>query len=415
MKKLISLTLAMLVLFTGCAKGEETQTTLETQTSDLSSRNLTHIRGASNTTYNENGVYETIFIDDFSLIYYTDFESKISMPLCANPECTHSNESCTAYLADSVPFLFMNANGDKLFANIQEINEDGFGVQKIYKMELDGSSRELIYECKANEEIDITRNFMGSDNKIYLLTKTYVQEGEQVFPISKIIEINYETKEVKIILETEHEIYLKDIIGENLIYQVNTYETNVTQNNTISISNGEITTISETMVAFANVGEYFGNFSQFYQGIEYNVSNKNGSEDWVLKISNLMSKEKNELLLSQSEYPPSIVDVFDENIILFYTDYINGNVMKVLNTKTGESKDLTLKVDGDDRGYEIAVSAVNDDEFFVINRVETIEYIYKGKQGEDIPGQISVYRGAFILKDDYYNSTPNYIPVEYLD
>lgn len=91
-------------------------------------------------------------IDEFGsneIATYIDYANLVQTPLCARPNCHHSDSSCTAYslVADmSIP-VFAVVN-DKLFTVQTESNADS--PAQIVMSELDGSNAIQLYELDSN-------------------------------------------------------------------------------------------------------------------------------------------------------------------------------------------------------------------------------------------------------------------------
>ena len=98
------------------------------------------------------GIFElqTIFADSVNL-FYTDAESAKRIFLCADPNCNHTNESCTSYIATpgaTFPPLLLSV-GEQLGVFMTE-STDTSGPYLLL-MNYDGSEKEKVFELSANQ------------------------------------------------------------------------------------------------------------------------------------------------------------------------------------------------------------------------------------------------------------------------
>ena len=129
----------------------------------------------------ENGMYyidDSSYSDkDFAHIMYIDFATKQETYLCSDSSCNHRNERCTSCIVDTELFgmntsLFVY-NGYLFLLNLYRTSEGSFGThgvsgggsdkQALYRMNLDGTNRELIYTFDKNLSVDSTAVGDGDD------------------------------------------------------------------------------------------------------------------------------------------------------------------------------------------------------------------------------------------------------------
>lgn len=75
--------------------------------------------------------------------FYTDYATKVQIPLCASPNCDHNSSECLS-IADTNSLFVYN---DKLYQFYQGYD----APQHLKCMNLDGSNSEILLELKENE------------------------------------------------------------------------------------------------------------------------------------------------------------------------------------------------------------------------------------------------------------------------
>lgn len=116
--------------------------------------------GVEDGIYNIKKAYKTE-IGTYSYIMYTDYATGQEVYLCSDSSCNHDTERCSSYLSNHefiVNFdsrLFVH-NGSLYYLNIDSIRDEDsarvggspyedYREQRLYRMGLDGSNRELVY------------------------------------------------------------------------------------------------------------------------------------------------------------------------------------------------------------------------------------------------------------------------------
>lgn len=115
------------------------------------------------------GFYAVHTYDDWTgcLVFY-DYASRQGVPVCAQPNCEHHDETCPAWFGQNIPRLL--TNGEQLvFCYLN-------APARIETANLDGSNRTLLYEFAANETPG--DGFCLDEEAVYLLS-TAVTDGQQ--------------------------------------------------------------------------------------------------------------------------------------------------------------------------------------------------------------------------------------------
>lgn len=114
----------------------------------------------------DSGIYEiqTVFPDSAS-IFYTDVNTKERVFLCANPNCTHADESCSSYIATPsamFPPMILRV-GNQLLIVFTETTDSSNPHGML--MNMDGSNRRTVFELASNQYIQ--GGFCSSGNDLY--------------------------------------------------------------------------------------------------------------------------------------------------------------------------------------------------------------------------------------------------------
>lgn len=105
------------------------------------------------TAVTQTGLYEGILTADGTScrLAYVDCATGQERWLCADPDCRHDSESCAAWLPANDVRLF--ANDSCLFAVIRPSEAEPY---TLYRINPDGSGRQLLYTFAANEALTLT-------------------------------------------------------------------------------------------------------------------------------------------------------------------------------------------------------------------------------------------------------------------
>lgn len=174
MKKSLCFFLAAALLgLTAC--GSNTHAAVSTSSPDAGSSSLHKL-----TSSNENGLYAPGYSEHGELLCYLDYASGKDFPLCSAPNCTHSNENCSAYIsADQCLNDIVIVDENTIAATIYQSGE-GSGHRVIYLYDADGQNRRELYHFTSGEEMD---SFCCADQDFLYFTKSVADpEGNTYTP-----------------------------------------------------------------------------------------------------------------------------------------------------------------------------------------------------------------------------------------
>ena len=115
------------------------------------------------------GFYTIRTCDDWTgLLVFYDYASRQAVPVCAQPNCEHHDETCPAWFGENIPRLL--TNGEQLaFCYLN-------APARIETANLDGSNRRVLYEFASNETPG--DGFCMDEGAVYLLS-TSVDSGQE--------------------------------------------------------------------------------------------------------------------------------------------------------------------------------------------------------------------------------------------
>lgn len=103
-------------------------------------------------------------------VYYYDETSGQSVPLCARPECPHTDDSCTAW-APGLLYLLLDEQNESqplyLYSSTEDPSGEQYPTVRLYRMSANGADRTLSMEYQ-NGLVDL--QMAASDDFVYFLS-----------------------------------------------------------------------------------------------------------------------------------------------------------------------------------------------------------------------------------------------------
>ena len=103
-------------------------------------------------------------------VYYYDETSGQSVPLCARPECPHTDDSCTAW-APGLLYLLLDEQNESqplyLYSSTEDPSGEQYPTVRLYRMSANGADRTLCMEYQ-NGLVDL--QMAASDDFVYFLS-----------------------------------------------------------------------------------------------------------------------------------------------------------------------------------------------------------------------------------------------------
>ncbi len=408
MKKLILSTLLVLSLFavsctprtqeSSSAPNSDSSSTLPIETT-LDLQVVTNISNNFEATYSigtEIGFYQM----SEQKIYYVDYATASRLPLCSAPNCEHNDESCTAFFnGNGILFLdndqknlfYFGSNGDGSQAQSDEehtmLNRD-----LLYRMELSGSGRELVYDFGAGKVFN-QGTIVASDEKLYFIYSTNENNEHKRY----LGELNVTVGNLTAIKEMEPSEYI-----------VSAYDNTIVIENNGNISRYDLLS-GETVSAY-----------EFSQETEKGAFLADGlyvydSLSGEIKVTSLTTNET-KTIATISGTTESAYIRFINNNYLEIGKYNGGNQEnQIIDIATGQvySPRLTLQrewtIDG-----EVPMPIIGASSDLVLTIVKSVEQEVTAYDPGGLPYTMlaPVDIIALMSWEDYLKSTPEYIYVE---
>ena len=354
------------------------------------------------------------FVKGYLMAYVTDFTTATTKPLCSLEDCSHTSPECEAWIESNHINASLLAGKNHLFY-ISSQNTESFSYIDI--LEPDGSDRRRIYTAEKDHTIENNFLFCDETYVTFLLTIGYKNSRT---PLQELITVDIHTFEIvskhKLQFPDEHYWTLKavGIYDNKPLFDHTSYTLNGREE--YMLISGEDTTvftfdvfsgiITELMSKKSNIDSNFWFSGTMFTGtsfIEFDYTNRVIVEVYLDGSEKILS-----IQLEPSDRNPYPVFLRGTKLLL---DYGYPSDPYCVDISTGELTDFTLMR----RGYieeelPIEIVAESETEFLVISGLSDefisnspIEY-YDNTSGYG--GRRNIY--AMILKEDYFNSIPNY-------
>lgn len=169
--------------------------------SKISYSGLLHFRNLNLGTSNSAGYYEIVTRPDgVSSLVYTDFESRERIVLCDRPECTHDNETCTAFVGKTYCLPVPIAQENRLillYTGWPAIADNPAIPGRIEVRNLDGSNPKTVVTFGNDDEVALA--CATDDENWYGIINSVIKQGESLSPVVKLVQINLTTGEMNTI------------------------------------------------------------------------------------------------------------------------------------------------------------------------------------------------------------------------
>lgn len=340
----------------------------------------------------DTGIYElqTVFPDSVNL-FYTDVETKERIFLCANPNCSHNDETCTSYIANPsamFPPMLLRTE-DQLLVFFTEPT-DASGPHAM-TMDFDGSNRKDVFELSANQQP--LGGFYIAGNRLWFDLMETDETGSNTYQLwcadlqkchaEKEMDLGTDAEHFTLCGCTDEELCFRRVSEEGSSYCMYSLQEHAMQDPFYVDS-------SVSGNSFVSDGYLFALDEASQAVIRTNLAT---NEQATCRF-----------LMKEGYGAPDMRYLFDGNLLLTETqnESTDGHYdicAYVLNFQTGDCAEMTLR------------TAYNDRPVVVLSEVGDLCYVavdYKDDSAaENVPAAESgsvtnVY--AFIAKQDYLNS-----------
>lgn len=365
-------------------------------------------------------------------LMYIDYATKKEVFLCSDSGCLHDSEQCSSVYAqdefgtDSLPFVW----GDALYVLSRDYDTDGntsfnFGegattpeAKKVnlYRMNLDGSSRQKIYTF--SDDITTEKLVFGDGDNLWFVTKKLQTQSEKAGDYTTSTDRNlskYSISENKIIdtisLDFGDNIYQTVVGASGGTFVLNgvAYPDGMSEADVMKLSDEEWKEICKnSSTIYSSLDVRSKNKKEIYcidsSGMQSTCSVKDGvlfvsdcGDSGIVKINLASGKKTKFANLAQNYIYFSLADT----LCCLDTGKTDDTTLYFADMKTGEIYHSTLT--NKSLGWQLDVLADTDDQVLVV-------YDYDATENGD-QYTINAYKYALISKDDLYNSKANYSPI----
>ena len=405
MKKLLLLALTVMFILCGC-NGENRNNVQPDNHNLFSAYSFNHSRMAYK---NYDLYYEADVIkstDARIYAYYditvTDLTTNHKSVLCSSPQCTHTDETCTAYYSLYPEFIMYNHN--YLIVGVRTQSETGAntGGLTFYISDLNGENRRLLY-TSADGETPYGSFILGDDCLIY---DCFTLDGDNETRYIK--KINLATSEVNTITKIGNN---QNFIGGfgNYIY-LHTYPDGIStltgkHNVDIIDTNGNV--IKKNAIEWKESESTVSIYGKYLVETFKNEPK--------IKLTDLETDTVEEY---NTEYPVEVISFIDDNVICYSSEV--DETQKFLTPMEISRNDGTAKiVDWRREGnsdFAVDIIAYNNDKYLLAAKERTRQVTYDSarpnisQMPETVTETYTIY--ATILKSDYTAGNRNITYIE---
>ncbi len=367
-------------------------------------------------------------------ISYIDYKSKVEIPLCNQPQCSHDTEKCQAMFYGNE---YMNSQifplGDKIYvlASKDAVTEDvgsengeienGFGLQlqlvtystALYEMNKDGTNRTEILEIGA--EYEVHNVIVSGYGKILLSAVKLIPDTVVAEPV--ILQVDVSSRELS---ELKIQGNMHGVVGDSVVISQTGYGdlTGMSDSEAMSAINKSTSKIVTYNIKTGEIkehGEVPGN-NYLIDSYVYNhrfiytpCKNAIYYIDLDTNESGTIVEQLSGRFFTVSKGDGKIVCAFDDGAD------VNAKTTHFLmvDCDTGETSDFTLFTRQSVDKHGVAILGASDTQYLVksdlIEKEEYIEWV--GVNQVNLIGE----GFSLINKEDYWASKDNYEPITTLE
>lgn len=343
-------------------------------------------------------------------LMYTDYSTGRQFYLCGDPACTHTSDSCTSWLGNTVGevYLFAVPDGSSLYyaqqGNGEAENRDA-QFSSIFAMNPDGSERHVLTQLKENARI--TGGIAADAQFLYYNVVTV--KGITAEPMIQLMRTDRDSGETEVLLKNLPVSYhMKSACGSYLIYETS-------DENGIQWKAFDLKTQAFQELYGYGYDDFEGK-TAVYQNMLFLLAKKQETQG-TLMVYDLITGETNTI----ENVPIYAGDTchfggFFDDSWLVIDDVDNRNLSDVrelrhlVNVKTGEVLENDLTMDWYGERSPIAILAEAGDSLLVQTASEEAE-IASIQDGVEVGLKQQIPVLSLILKEDFYRSKANYVPI----
>ena len=349
-------------------------------------------------------------------IIYTDYETGTTDFLCSVPGCDHNSPDCTSFIENAYcGHLFTDYSENHLFLMLGGAVDDQSGKigepARIIEMNMDGSEKRTVCVLNDYESFDDWPVVVAGDEYVYTTTiQRKLQNGYSVDrPLLERIWFADGRREVIRELKNDnedHEVLFSSVNDSDLVIRhIHRDEEGTTDAREWYSQSGELL-------------ETYGPYSaEYYAYCDSDLLVHLTSDGSTLTATAFFPVTQKKMMIQgiPCDADPSrcvILERDDEKMMLHFIDKDGISRNYVLDFSNETWKEFSLTLDSNN-AYEVTPLADAGDDYLVVaDRYDSTIYL-KDTEGVEHAYTI-VWRMiyAFMSKDDYWNSVPNFRYIE---
>ena len=353
-------------------------------------------------------------------ILYTDFATQTRVFLCSRPECTHRDDSCTSWISNTNGGILLMAYKDNLYffqtgGPRQNATEED--LMHLWRMDLDGSNRELLYTFDNLHHL--TGGIASDGETLYFQVASWSEDLSQ--RDIKLGAFHLETKEfellcdlndvtfigcsgselffTKITKEAAHPETLDDF-ANNPVSGVNTFQFTALDVNTL-----EWRDVGSPVPARAPMME--GDRLLWLDGTDFSLQQMNPAGTEVTQITDQLPIDSKTRILTFSANPEAFSvslpakDGNTDEMEFYSVDLESGEVGGAPVMFHSSIKDP----------FPAPIRAEYGDMYLILHHDEQVQDVYYDVDGTAQPAMLNIGRLAMISKQDYWQGNDTSTPI----
>lgn len=339
-------------------------------------------------------------------IFYIDFETMQQIPLCDTPNCTHSNDSCTAWLqideSGFLPGVLQLGNSILLVQNGESSNHPAC----IWIADANGENKKLLFSAQSGQSIGPAFYTDETNSSLYFVLSEVSESSGGITEKKTLSKLDVKTAEIVPLMDiTDYGLY--SACGDCfIVYQANERE----QHFYCLYPGYDTAAILASTPFYSNETSKTGAFVSVDTLFEYDYQTAS------LKTRNLLTGEEKCFDCSpyaeqpDDEHRPDCRGPYGK-YLLYETSYVSkeGYFLphyRVLNLENGEfSEEMNLK---DSQGNFLTSLTVVKDQFCVVYDYTSVNIAVAD---DNTMENVLIPKYALLSQDDYFHSRDNFHPI----
>ena len=404
----------------GCGAQAVVSESASTKKTAAEVRLITSDFGALSVSTTKGGAYQLASYQSGMILTYIDYQTQTRTVLCSRPECTHQDDTCAAWFQQVAGDVFADEESGHLFVMTLADDRDGT-PQTLWKMDLNGQNRTKLTTMKASDSFS---GKVASDGQnLYFAIKSVGQDGQQSNPFGndseqELCQVNIDSGKTKTLLSFSGSDFLDGAFSRKLVILRNQWDAKGNSQRSYSVYD-------------LDTGEEQQVFNYTYTGGKDYITKVKDANLYLLQPTqgdfadvekvDLRTGQKTTLYEGLPYYGSDISrirNVEDGKMAVEITNTNNGkgpidSHIYVVDEATGELGELKPDfASGDPPLIPVIVGVANNHQYLVDSGDVERMTPFMNEDGTTDYAPVLGPQYTLIEKEDYWNSTPNFITVK---